>query len=59
MTLISGARAQQFMAALLALDDDEHQTFIADQQAVGLAPRNAVRPLHDHELAARTRFAAL
>ena len=59
MTLISGARAQQLMAALLALDDDEHQTFIADQQAVGLAPRNAVRPLHDHELAARTRFADL
>lgn len=59
MTLIHGARAQQLLATMLALEDEDHQTFIEDQQAMGLAPRNAVRPLHEHELAAQTRFADL
>ncbi|GAA1812489.1 hypothetical protein [Nesterenkonia flava] len=52
-------RDQLTLAALLAADEDQQLIFLQDQHAAGLAPSNATRPLHEHELRAQARFADL
>lgn len=51
------SRDLTLLALVLAADEAEHQAIIEDQHAERLAPSNAARPLHAHELTSRTRFA--